>query len=141
MLFFFVSCKTSINETSLDKECNPVILNFFSTIQNGKYHQALENLLTSNLDINLKDTNTLLLVSKFDSINSLSGSFIGYEIVRKRQVGKDLAIYSCLVKYQKKFYRFVFVFYRAETTALLYKFTFDDSIDIELEESLKFYIQ
>lgn len=49
------------------------------------------------------------------------------------------SIYSFLVKYEKKFYRFIFTFYNTGTKIKIYKFSYDDVLDLELEESLKLY--
>jgi hypothetical protein len=59
--------------------------------------------------------------------------------LKKRFMNDDIGMYSYLAKYDKKFYRFVFMFYNNGKTVKLYKFLFDDNIDLELEESLKFY--
>lgn len=57
----------------------------------------------------------------------------------KKEVLKKILRYSCLAKYQKRFYRFVFIFYKAENNAIIYKYMFDAEIDEEIEDSLKLY--
>ncbi len=59
--------------------------------------------------------------------------------MKERFVRDDIGVYVYMVKYEKKFYRFTFMFYNNGISVRLYKFLFDDNIDIELEESLRFY--
>ena len=60
--------------------------------------------------------------------------------MRKKLLEDDLGVYSYLVRYEKKFYRFVFVFYNNSKAVKIYRFSFDDTIDIELEEAIKLYV-
>jgi hypothetical protein len=138
----FCGCSNSKNLNSgLDSECLPIVESFFSTISKNNYAEALTDLLQSNPYINTSDSTALDLVTKFKLINDRSGKFIGYQLLKKREIDNTLALYSYLAKYERKFYRFIFVFYKATDKAKIYRFSFDDAIDIEVEESLKLYVQ
>ena len=139
----YSGCKSSENTSSankLDAVCAPIIDDFFKKMEANNYKAALDNLLSSNENIDLKDSATLLMKSRFAEINQLSGAYKGRSLLKKRNINDDIAIYSYLSKYDKKFYRFVFVFYNNGTTTKIYKFLFDDTVEIEIEESLKLYI-
>ena len=69
----------------------------------------------------------------------LIGAYHGREQIATRQVGGSLVLYSYLFKYARQPIRFNFMFYRPEAKWTLYKFTFDDSFDAELEEANKLY--
>ena len=140
-LLLFISltllrCKSS----HLDKECQPVIDDFFKGIQENRHMESITKLLSQNENINLKDSLTIDLENKFDIISTLSGKYIGNKLLLKRNIDDDIIIYSYLVKYEKKFYRYIFMFYNNGEKCVPYKFLFDNSIDVELEESLKLYL-
>lgn len=127
------------SNSALEKKCIPVIEAFFSDISNGTPEVAVDNLLLSNSFINKSDSTILELKNKFILINKLSGKFVGYTLLKKREISNDLAIFSYLSKYETKFYRFVFLFYNNGSDVRIYKFMFDSVLDIEIEESLKLY--
>jgi hypothetical protein len=124
----------------MDTVCVPVIDGFFKTVESGNYKGAIDELLSSNENIQLKDSGTIDMKNKFSAINELSGTYRGKSLLKKKSIQGDIAIYSYLVKYDKKFYRFVFEFYNNGVKTKIYKFLFDDNLEIELEESLKLYI-
>lgn len=139
-LFSIVSCTSKSEEiSSFEARCNAKIDQFFSKIENKQFDSALKELLESNQNIDISDSATISLLEKFRNINLASGEYISRKILRKRELNSDLGIYTYLVKYEKKFYRFVFVFYNNDKEIKLYKFSFDDVIDIEMEESIKLY--
>lgn len=141
---FWSACKgpdNSINMNKFDVVCNPVITKFFQNVELKKYDAAIDELLSENENIDLKDSATIALKSKFSVINQVSGVYRGNTLLKKRSIGDDIAIYSYLAKYDKKFYRFTFEFYNNGVRVKIYKFLFDDSVEFELEESLKLYMQ
>jgi len=83
---------------------------------------------------------TLILKKKFNDINESFGKFISYRLLRKKLLDDDLGVYAYFVRYEKKFYRFVFVFYNNGNEVKVYRFAFDDTADIELEEAIKLYV-
>jgi hypothetical protein len=124
----------------LDEQAKPVIDAFFAGVKSGNYTKALYNLLTQNENIDMQDSLTIRLENKFVLMNEASGDFISGKLVRKKALADDLGIYIYLAKYEKKFYRFSFSFYNNGSSVKIFKFAFDDSIDIELEEGMKLYI-
>jgi hypothetical protein len=134
------NCKNEKNET-IDTYSSLVIKNFFQRVAGRDYMIALDSLLLSNKNIDFTDSATAKLKEGFKDINELSGKYLNYELLKKRIIKDDIAIYSYLVKYEKKFYRFVFTFYKTEGKVNIYKFAYDDVLDLELEESIKLYTQ
>ena len=137
------SCKSSNTADSLsklDSTCIPLIDMFFQKIESNNYKAALDGLLSSNENIDLKDSGTIAMKEKFASINQFSGIYRGKSLLKKKSINDDIAVYSYLAKYDKKFYRFVFVFYNNGIKTKIYKFLFDDTAEIEIEESLKLYM-
>ncbi|HTN38045.1 MAG TPA: hypothetical protein VL053_13285 [Arachidicoccus sp.] len=131
---------TSGKKNSILTKTSASIINpFFTSIKNGNYNNALRELLSTNVDINLKDSSTVNLENKFNTINKYSGKFISERLLRKKEVGNDLGVYVYFVCYAKKFYRFTFTFYNNGNEIKIYKFSFDDSFDSELEDGMRLY--
>ncbi len=124
----------------LDTQSKPVIENFFQEIQTGKFKIALKDLLRRNENFDFGDSSIISLQKKFEDINEYSGKFLSVRLLRQKQIGNDLGVYCYLVKYEKKFYRFLFTFYNNGIQTKIYKFSFDDTIDTELEEAIRLYV-
>jgi len=144
LICFLCGCKNTDNSNKINKFdslCIPIIETFFHKVESKKYDPAIDELLSANENIDLKDSATIALKSRFSVINQVSGLYRGNSLIRKRSINEDIAIYSYLAKYDKKFYRFIFEFYNNGVQTKIYKFLFDDSAEYELEESLKLYMQ
>jgi hypothetical protein len=144
LFFTLCSCSEQVkidnNSKYLLSQTQPVIDNFFENIQKIKYQFAIDELLNKNENIDSKDSLTISLKKKFIGINESSGKFISKKLLKSKQIDDDIGVYTYLVKYEKKFYRFVFVFYNSGNNVKIYRFSFDDVVDIELEEALKLYV-
>ncbi len=149
LLLFIVSCQQHVDarndkdttSNNIDKNASPLIDNFFKGIKSGNYNKALEELLSQNENIDLKDSATFSLQEKFNGINQYSGAYVDSKVLKKRFVKDAIGMYTYLVRYEKKFYRFTFIYYDNGTKVSIYKFTFDDVLEFELEESLKLYTE
>lgn len=133
---FLVGCNKG---QKIESESLPTVERFFSQMGNHDYASALNDLIASNPNILPSDSDAVDLKKKFATINQYSGVYRGNSLLSKKIDNDDLAAYSYLVKYDKKFYRFLFVFYNNGLVTKLYKFSFDDDADSELEESIKLY--
>lgn len=149
MLQFFLlltlcSCGQQVKKDNsskyLESQVQPIVDNFFENVQKAKYANAIEDLLNKNENIDLQDSLTIILKKKFIAINESSGKFMSKRLLRSKQLDDDLGVYTYLVKYEKKFYRFVFIFYNNGNQVKIYRFSFDDVIDVELEEAIKLYV-
>lgn len=126
------------DQAGIDLAAKEIIDPFIEALNHPKIDDPLLKLFQSNG--RFTDSAIAELKQKFSLIQQQSGKFIEGKLVRKKKIGDDLAVYSYLIKYELKFYRFLFVFYNNSNVVKLYRFSFDDNIDIELEESLKFYV-
>jgi hypothetical protein len=143
IICFWASCKSSDNADSISKFdmiCIPIIDTFFQKVESKDYSAAIDDLLSSNENINLRDSATIALKGNFSVINQASGTYRGKSLIKKKSINDDIAVYSYLAKYDKKFYRFLFVFYNNGIKTKIYKFLFDDTAELEIEESLKLYM-
>jgi hypothetical protein len=133
----FLSCKTT-RVTKFDRESTQIIENFLGQLGTDNDLNALKNLLSSNPNIPLTDSSTINLMDRFKILNEYSGKYVGNVQIRTKKLKDDVSIYSYLVKYEKKFYRFVFIFYKTSTVNIV-KFSFDDDINFEMEQAIKLY--
>jgi hypothetical protein len=69
---------------------------------------------------------------------NLMGEYIGYEKLTDRSLGESLNVAVYLVKYKRQPLRFIFKYYKAENDWMLYNFKFDESIDDDLDEIMKY---
>jgi hypothetical protein len=130
----------STDSRYLTNKIAPIIDSFFNQVKSDNYKMALIELFSQNENIDLHDSLTINLESKFNAINESSGKFVSQRLLRKKELADDLGVYIYLVKYEKKFYRFSFTFYNNGSSIKIYKFSFDDVIDVELEEGIKLYV-
>lgn len=127
-------------ELFIDEKSMPIIETFFENLQNISAKKAIDDLLGGNENISLSDSLTVALRDKIDYINEASGIFVSKRLMRKKALENDLVVYAYIVKYEKKFYRFTFVFYNNDKDVKLFRFGFDEAMDVELEESIKLYV-
>ena len=94
------------------------------------YLFSTNKLFTNQAQINL-------LKSKLDSLEVNIGRYEGHELIAQKSAGNSLVIYSYLVKHENQPVRFIFMFYKPEDKWELYRFNYDDTMDLELIEAAK----
>ena len=127
-----VGCKENEGK-KIQQEATPTIDRFFLKLQASDFPTALNDLIASNPLILPGDSDVVDVRKRFLAIAEYSGAYRGRSLINKKIVNDDLAAFSYLVKYDKKFYRFIFVFYNNGTNTKIFKFSFDDSAELELE--------
>jgi hypothetical protein len=75
------------------------------------------------------------LKAKLDSLQFILGKYVGKELIAQKSATPSLVLYSYLVKHENQPIRFVFMFYKPKNDWLLYRFNFDDAMDVELLEA------
>ena len=139
LVLFSFSCNSQQPASKMDKIAIPIIEAFFAKVARGESDNAIATLLSGNPNIDQNDSSVIDLRNKFDIISNAVGDFRGKSLIKKRSLNEEVSVYSYLAKYEKKFYRFWFMFYNNGSKIAIYKFRFDDDLDVELEESLKLY--
>ena len=74
---------------------------------------------------------------KLDSLRQTAGTYLGKELIAQRSASPSLYFYSVLVKNEILPIRFTFMFYKPQNEWVLYRFKYDDQMDVELEEAGK----
>ena len=78
-----------------------------------------------------------LLKLKLDSLQISLGKYVGHELISQRSATNSLVIYSYLVKHENQPIRFIFMFYKPKNDWELYRFNYDDAMDVEMLEAVK----
>ncbi|RYZ87053.1 MAG: hypothetical protein EOP04_12570 [Proteobacteria bacterium] len=131
-----IGCSTP-KKSYIESVSKPIVDSFFTEVRNGQ-SLSVKRLLSRNAYIDVNDSTTNELIKQFDQIPNSFGPLLDYQLIRTRTIGSDLILYSYLAKYQTKFYRFNFVFYNNSKAVAIYRFSYDDNLVLELEESMKF---
>jgi len=109
--------------------------NFFKKYKTSS-DSAIDYLFSTNkLFTNQAQIN--LLKSKLDSLGLSIGKYEGRELIAQKNAGTSLVIYSYLVKHENQPVRFIFMFYKPKDQWELYRFNYDDAMDLELIEAAK----
>ncbi|MDP9077603.1 MAG: hypothetical protein M3O71_09300 [Bacteroidota bacterium] len=77
------------------------------------------------------------LKAKLDSLRQGIGLFLGKDLIVQKNASNSLVFYSYLVKHEIQPIRFTFIFYKPQNDWVLYRFKYDDQMDIELEDAGK----
>jgi hypothetical protein len=109
---------------------------FFKKYKDDGTGPAIDYLFGTN---KLFDNNTGInvLKAKLDSLRQSIGKYLGKDLITQKNAGNSLVLYSYLVKHENSPVRFTFIFYKAQNDWVLYRFKYDDQMDIELEEGAK----
>jgi hypothetical protein len=73
--------------------------------------------------------------SKLSRLIEVIGDYSGYEKIVEKSIGDSLKLESYLIKYSRQPLRFTFIFYKSKDVWQVQNFSFDDSLDEELEEA------
>ena len=68
----------------------------------------------------------------------LMGEYYGFEKLTEKSLGESLKVSVYIVKYERQPLRFIFKYYKAKDNWVLYNLKFDDNIDDELDEIMKY---
>jgi len=109
--------------------------NFFKKYKNSP-DSAVDYLFSTNkLFTNVSQIN--LLKNKLDSLQLTVGRYLGKELMVQKTPSPSLVLYSYLVKHENQPVRFTFMFYKPQNDWVLYRFNYDDQIDMELIDAAK----
>ena len=78
-----------------------------------------------------------ILKNKLDSLEFSLGKYEARELIAQKSSSPSLVLYSYLVKHENQPIRFTFIFYKAQNDWALYRFNYDDQMDLELFEAAK----
>ena len=100
--------------------------------------QALDNLFRTNKWMVENKDGTQKVKYQIREFAALVGEYLGYEKIGEKSLTESLKIAVFLVKYERQPIRFVFKYYKPKESWVIYNFSFDESIDDDLEEIMKY---
>ena len=124
---------------SFSQEPQELIEKFFTEFEKKGAEKALDNLYSTNKWMARNQDAVQNLKSKLSTIETMVGKYYGHEVIIKKQIGNSLQLYSYMVKYDRQPLRFTFEFYKPNDKWQLFGFSYDESLDDELEEAAKIY--
>jgi len=101
-------------------------------------NQALDNLFSTNKWMN-EDQNGINKVKfQIREYSNLVGNYLGYDKIGEKSLSESLKIVVYLVKYERQPFRYIFKYYKPKNDWMIYNFSFDENIDDDLEQMMKF---
>ncbi len=134
-LLFFCVLTFAINGYSQEQLIN----NFFEKFKNEGSSEALDFIFSTNKWISQSDENIEGIKSQLKITLDQLGQYYGFESISKSSYGKNLELYTFLIRYDRQPLRFMFLFYNPNNSWRLQNFSYDDNLDAELEEANKAY--
>lgn len=136
IIFFAIICTSQISYTQSSPD--QIIDKFFQDLATEKPDKVLDNFYThmpwvSNIKVEIDKLKT-----NFATLQTYFGKYNGNALIVKKEIGNGaLVIYSYLIKYERQPVRFTFKFYKPKDVWLSYSFSYDMSLDDELEQAVK----
>ncbi|GAA5040150.1 hypothetical protein GCM10011506_40310 [Marivirga lumbricoides] len=125
-----VSHFTCISQTPDD-----IVKTFFSKYEQNNM-EALSYLFDSNDWMGESKEQIQNLKSQLAGTVQLLGEYYGYELLAKKKINQ-LELHTYFIKYDRQPLRFSILFYKPNDKWQLQNFSFDDTLDSELEEALR----
>lgn len=113
-----------------------VVDTFFKKYKNDGTSAAIDFLFGTNKYFT-NTTGISQLKAKLDSLRQGIGMYLGKDLISQKNASNSLYFYSYLVKHEVQPLRFTFIFYKPQNEWVLYRFKYDDQMDVELEDAGK----
>lgn len=110
---------------------------FFETYEKNPI-KAIDNLYKTTKWIDRKGDEVENLKARILQIIELIGGYHGEEFITKEYYGSSFVSYIYVMKYDRQPIRFTFDFYKPNDTWFIFSFRFDDSLNDDLREYMKY---
>lgn len=132
LVFFLLFSNCAFSQTNTEEE--NITTQFFKTFSKDPI-KAYEELFNSNEFISKSDIESTKI--KFNEFLSDVGDYLGNEIITVKKAGKSYILKSFLLKYERMPIRFTFILYKPRNKWKIQNFSYDGSINEELENAAK----
>lgn len=116
-----------------------IIDEFFNLYKTKSSDAALDYIFGTNKWMEESEDQIENVKFKLNSTLKQMGKYRGYNLIAKKTLGKHLALYTYLVKYDRQPLRFSLLFYNPSGEWRLQNFSYDDKIGDELKEAATAY--
>ncbi|MCH2034194.1 MAG: hypothetical protein MK202_11855 [Tenacibaculum sp.] len=100
--------------------------------------EAFDFIFGTNKWMKENSTGTEKVKFQIREYSNLMGEYVGYEKLTEKSLGQSLKVSVYLVKYDRQPLRFIFKYYKAKNKWMLFNLKFDENIDDELDEIMKY---
>jgi ABC-type transporter MlaC component len=128
----------SFSNTQADDN-NPLkmIEKFFALLDSAGNDAAVDYIFSSNENFTNEEVDIANIRAVLNKYSKLLGEYHDYEILESKKVGKYYITISTLARFDRQPMRFLFSFYKVKGVWKTFKFSFDDNIFNEINESIK----
>lgn len=131
----FASLCFQFNICKAQAKYQDIVDNFLAVFETDPL-KAYENLFVKSKWIE-KSTIDKNKIDFQDFLKDL-GSYCGYELITKKELGQSYVLLSFLIKYERQPFRIKLSFYKPKNEWILQNFSYDTSFDEEIEDAAKF---
>lgn len=132
LLFYSITC-------SAQDDPQKIIDKFFDFYKNKTPNEAVDYIFSTNKWISESKDKVENVKLTLNGTLKLLGKYAGHNLITKKSIEDHLALYTYMVRYDRQPLRFSLLFYKASTEWKLLNFSYDDSLDEELQEASKAY--
>ena len=133
LLFITLGTFTSYGQNSTDE-----LTNKFIELYEKDTDAAFDFIFGTNKWMKDGGTGTEKMKFQLREYAKLMGNYIGFEKLTEKSLGKSLKVLVYIVKYERQPLRFIFKYYKAKDNWSIFNIKFDDDIDDELDEIMKY---
>ena len=115
-----------------------ILDNFFSIYSKDPV-KAIEYGFSTNKWMDRKQDEITSMKNKLKNLVELLGDYYGYDLLSEKTAGQNITLATYIIRYEREPIRFTFLFYKPKDKWQLNNFSYDESIDQDLEEAAKAY--
>lgn len=141
-IILFTLCSFTFSTIGFSQDTpQDIVDTFFETYQQEDIGQAIDYIFSTNPWMSKSED--VVTTLKHQITGQLSedmvGKYHGHEVITTKTIGDTVTYVTYMVKYDRQPIRFTFIFYKPDGEWRVYKFSYKDGLDDELEESGKVY--
>jgi len=128
----------SIN-TLAQNDPQKIINEFFTLYKNKGVDPSLDYLFGTNKWMENSKDQIEGVKLKLTGTTKQLGDYYGYNLITKKSIADHYWLYTFILRYDRQPLRFSILFYKPNDQWRMLNFSYDDSLDDELEEAAKAY--
>ena len=128
----------SLNSLAQD-DPQKIIDQFFNLYKSKSANEAVDYIFSTNRWLNDSKDQTESVKVKLNGVLKQLGNYNGYNLITKKTVGEHFSLYTFIVRYDRQPIRFSLIFYKPNSQWQLQNFSYDDNLEVEVDEAAKAY--